>query len=688
MGSENTAQGLNSSQALHLVSSAQYADKLLAEIESILLASQSKSPFRKYKNRLSPAQVKVVEDYLARIRAQIVRVLEGQSVPLPEPKFESVHSIRVALAFVRIAFQECTPERMRGYGQIPELKAPELNGLVEEMVSAVDKLDFYLAQGLGQDLQGRLERIEQSGGDVSTVKSLERVINDHGFVEFRSTLSMIVDRLESKSYEIALFGRVSSGKSSLLNCIVQTGILPVGVNPITAVPTRLIHGKTPRLVVCFSDKSAEEMETGRLAEFVTEQQNPANYKHVTRIMVELPSSRLQDGVVLVDTPGLGSLATAGATETLAYLPRCDLGVVLVDAGSTLTQDDLSTIQALYEAGVPAIVLLSKSDLLTAEDRPRALAYIQEQIRSRLGIVLPVHPVSVRAAQAALLDDWLKEHMLPLYERHQQLMDESSRRKIGSLREAVEAALRLRLERAESTAGALIEGDASEVDGLLRRAVGRFAETREVCMNITHRMRSYGERPLTAAASAVVERWRRGDQAPARVIVEDALTQAAAQQASFVFAALEDLARELVKALQAAAHSLHFKDVPREDELTSVLKEMPRLDLGTFVVDMQPGLLLKLSKRMASRRIKQRLREQVGGAVSEAFSTCGSMLDAWARRSLTELQRRFDAHADTYRAHLDRLYKGQGVSGSEEARIRSDLALLAKADRAIEMTTAS
>jgi len=44
---------------------------------------------------------------------------------------------------------------------------------------------------------------------------------------------MILDRLESKALEIALFGRVSSGKSSLLNYIVQSDVLPVGVNPIT-----------------------------------------------------------------------------------------------------------------------------------------------------------------------------------------------------------------------------------------------------------------------------------------------------------------------------------------------------------------------------------------------------------------------------------------------------------------------
>ena len=47
---------LNSSQRLHLLSSAQYADKLLSEIEATLVASQSKSPFPKFEPDISPAQ--------------------------------------------------------------------------------------------------------------------------------------------------------------------------------------------------------------------------------------------------------------------------------------------------------------------------------------------------------------------------------------------------------------------------------------------------------------------------------------------------------------------------------------------------------------------------------------------------------------------------------------------------------
>ena len=65
---------------------------------------------------------------------------------------------------------------------------------------------------------------------------------------------------------------------------------------------------------------------------MTEQENPGNTKHVTRLLVKIPAPRLSSGIVLVDTPGLGSLATTGAAETLAYLPRCDLGIVLIDAG--------------------------------------------------------------------------------------------------------------------------------------------------------------------------------------------------------------------------------------------------------------------------------------------------------------------------------------------------------------------
>ena len=223
----------------------------------------------------------------------------------------------------------------------------------------------------------------------------------------------------------------------------------MGVNPITAVPTRLGYGCDPRATAWFADRKPEQFGIERLAEFVTEQHNPSNAQHVTRIVVELPAHRLREGVVYVDTPGLGSLATSGAAETKAYLPRCDLGVVLIDAGSTLTQDDLATVQTLYGAGIPASVLLSKADLLAPADRDRALQYVAGHIRSDLGLELPVHAISIKAEHSDLLEKWLDTEILPLYDRHAELARQSVKRKIGTLRLGVEAALKMRLRRSES-----------------------------------------------------------------------------------------------------------------------------------------------------------------------------------------------------------------------------------------------
>jgi GTP-binding protein EngB required for normal cell division len=681
MRAEEAAAGLNSSQRLHLLSSSQYADKLLAEVEALLTASKSKSAFRKYKNPLSPAQTKVVEDYISRIRTQMVRVLESQGIGLPEPSFESVHSIRVTLTFIRIAFQECTPDRMRGYGEVPESNVRELNGLVDEMVAAVDKLDAYLAQGLGQNLEARLTRLAKTGLDVGRLENLERIISDHGLVEFRPTLSMILDRLESKNFEIALFGRVSSGKSSLLNHIVQKNILPVGVTPITAVPTRLVYGATPRLSVWYADRSPERIDIARLPELVSEHQNPGNYKHVTRIVVELPSDRLRDGVILVDTPGLGSLATSGAAETFAYLPRCDLGVVLVDAGSTLTEDDLGTIRTLYEAGIPASVLLSKSDLLAPEDRDRSLVYISDQIRLQLGLTISIHPVSILSTHSSFLDAWRRDVLLPLYDHHQQLAQESLSRKIGSLREAVVTALKLRLDRAPDDGQPVRDRrpiDVEEIDGTLRKAVGRIAEIRQICFETTHSIRGQGDVALGLAAKALFSSWAAGSTESPSTLVGNELTHIAAEHASALSVALSDVAAELSRTLQTASKALGYQETPGEDDLITIIKEMPKLDLGTLQIDIHATLLAKFSEGLAWRQVRKSLRRQIGQQVEHAFSNLGSMLDTWARRTLGELQLCFETHADQYRAHLSRMNARGGVPTGDQTAMRRDLNSLGEA----------
>lgn len=667
---------LNSSQQLHLLNSCKYADRLLSEAESILFASASKSPFPKYQGDLAPTQVKVIEDYIARIRAQMVLALKSQGISPPAPTLGAVRSIRVNLEFADIAFDECRPEAMKGYGEFPDSLVPELNGLVEEMKGLLRQLSTYLAQDLGKDLQRRLQRLEGTTDEIGLLKILERVINGHGLVEFRSSLSIILDKLEGNSFQIAVFGRVSSGKSSLLNHILQTEVLPVGVNPITTVPTRIVHSPDPALTVSYVDGKVERTEISRLPEFVSEEFNPANAKRVTRIVVGLPSSRLRDGIAFVDTPGLGSLATAGAAETLAYLPRCDLGLVLIDAGSTLTAEDLATLRSLYEAAIPARVLLSKADLLNADDRVRSMQYVADHVRSQLGLELPVHPVSTRGENAGLLEQWFTQDLQPLFERYQELSEQSLRRKIGALGEAVEAALRVRLELSEA-------GPSTErkhfraAEALLRKATGRFELVNSSCLRTADAIRELGDAALSRAASEVARYWIRGERTgdDTGVLIRQSIAETAAEGASPIFRAIRELAGELAEALGKAAIALEAKDATTGEELGSVAKEMPRFDIGMIDVRLRRGFGTFLGEGITKWRVTSRLHEELGPSLNEAFHSYGRLLESWSRRTLEELRRQFEGHAGGYRAQLERLTGGRAATTGEIEAVRRDLELL-------------
>lgn len=70
------SEEFNESQKRRLLSSASYIDKLLIDIEQILSASTS-GGFPKYRNPLAPVQIKVLRDYIRRLRQQMLHVLAG-----------------------------------------------------------------------------------------------------------------------------------------------------------------------------------------------------------------------------------------------------------------------------------------------------------------------------------------------------------------------------------------------------------------------------------------------------------------------------------------------------------------------------------------------------------------------------------------------------------------------------------
>jgi GTP-binding protein EngB required for normal cell division len=686
---EGSANSLNSNHERRLSVTCRYIDTLLADMESILSVSSSKLAFPQYTPDLTSPQRRVVEDYISRIRAQLIRVLDGQNIGRPPADIPVTRSLHSTLTFVDIAVEELRPEYMRGYGEVPTAAAVELNGIAGELQGLVRQLDHYLVRGAGENLQQRLEKLEQTGDEVPLLRKLETVITEHGLVEFRSTLSMILDRLEDNSFEIAMFGRVSSGKSSLLNAILEIDVLPVGVTPITAVPTRLAYAESPAVNVWFANRSPERYEMSLLPEFVAEELNPGNEKHVTRIVVQLASPRLRDGITFVDTPGLGSLASRGTAETLAYLPRCDLGVVLIDAGSTLTPDDLQIIQTLYDAAIPAAVLLSKADFLTAQERFRVVEYVKDHIRKELNLNLTVHAVSVVPESRELLTHWFEEDISPLYSQRQELKMRSIRRKLRGLRQSVEIALRGRLRRKDQIPLKKVE-QLRVIEAELRQASGQLEEMKKAARLVADELEYASSRKFfRMAAASLVESWSLpdSDEIPSSEIVSNAVARMVREQTEALRRQMDALADKLHETLGIAAKVLEITDVPAAEEFSSVLREMPAFDLGQLRFRLRrPVLLTLLGRKLSESFVAKRITDLVGDRVRRSLSAYRALLYHWSVRTLEQVQRRFDAYANSYRAQVQRSLETQELGTGQEDIIRRDLEALENA--LSEKTTAS
>jgi GTP-binding protein EngB required for normal cell division len=454
----------------------------MAELEALLGPSLKPTPFSGYVNDLSPTEAKVVQDYFARVRTAMLEHLRESEIPLDIRPTSLRWAIDIGTSFIGINVAELGPKKLRGYGALSERASAQATKFQQDLERVIDQAAAYIRQGLGRDLSQRIARLGSAQVGAKSLSHLEKIVTRWQLVEFRPLIEMIVRRLESPSYEVAVFGRVSSGKSSLLNHIVGVDALPVGVTPVTAVPTRIVSGEKPAAVISFAESEKHAVELEHVWEYASEEGNPRNQKHVTDIVVTLCSSRLRDGVVLVDTPGVGSLAISGGAEALAYLPRCDLGVVLVDSASTLDQEDLALLRCLYAAGIPAMLLLSKADLLAPNDRQRMAQYIREQIRRELGLDLAVHPVSTVGKDESLLTRWFEQELTPLLDRHRTLVEESLRRKIAHLRESVISTLETILARrgGEPTDGRT-KVDTAAANSLLESAdeAIRFARRRTV-----------------------------------------------------------------------------------------------------------------------------------------------------------------------------------------------------------------
>jgi hypothetical protein len=269
-------QGLTDNHARSLLASVQYAARLIRDCEEALAGAAGSDPLSRYTKALSTPQEKIARDYLAKLREQLLRALRALGIDPPVPSVSAVRALQTALLFLDDTFEEMRGRYLAGYGSVPPDAERVLDGVVSELQELVRDFTAFLT-GVSDDvIRERLERLTPVQPLAGDLRELSRIIAEHGLIDLRPALAVLVERALEDTFDVAVIGRVSAGKSSLLNALLGAPILPTGVLPVTSFPTRLRRGPDARLEIAYADGRTEAAPIERVGEFVAEARNPGN----------------------------------------------------------------------------------------------------------------------------------------------------------------------------------------------------------------------------------------------------------------------------------------------------------------------------------------------------------------------------------------------------------------------------
>lgn len=154
---------------------------------------------------------------------------------------------------------------------------------------------------------------------VEMANTIRDIINRNGLDGYRQRLDEIID---GEGIKIGFLGTFSSGKTSLINSVLEDLNLPIDPAPTTKSICIIVpkEGVDSNRYFCDNGETLDPISVLDFNDIVD------GTKNATAVIETRPSDILPLGTVFVDTPGFDSIGTE-VDLTAAYLCKMDAGVI-------------------------------------------------------------------------------------------------------------------------------------------------------------------------------------------------------------------------------------------------------------------------------------------------------------------------------------------------------------------------
>ncbi len=214
----------------------------------------------------------------------------------------------------------------------------------------------------------------------------------------KDILEEIKRKIKENKFNLVVLGQFKRGKTTFVNALLGKMLLPSAVLPLTSIVTVIEYGKEEKAEVYFQDGSIKEIPPEDVKLYVTEKENPQNKRGVKYVRIFYPSEILEKGIILVDTPGVGSLYDDNTSVTYNFLPKVDAAVFLLTVDPPLSKEEIAFLRDVFPHVEKVFFVLNKVDYIAEEELSDVIEFARENLEKLIGKnSLVVYPISAKLA---------------------------------------------------------------------------------------------------------------------------------------------------------------------------------------------------------------------------------------------------------------------------------------------------
>lgn len=219
------------------------------------------------------------------------------------------------------------------------------------------------------------------------LKKVTPVLKNHHKESDIEQLSKMMGKVSSDSISALVCGEFKRGKSSFINAFLGEELCPTDAGIATSVVSIIKYGKERKVTRFYGDINnlqSEEVPFDAIEKYA--KGTSLEVDNTTMLIIELPSSKLEGGLSIIDTPGVGGLDPRHLFLTLYVLPKADVTFFVVDAGEPLSSTELDFYKdKIVPYSKSCKIILNKSDLKTKDELEQIIMDIKNKISLHCGI---------------------------------------------------------------------------------------------------------------------------------------------------------------------------------------------------------------------------------------------------------------------------------------------------------------